>query len=79
MNIRPSQRLSHLSNYPYAEIDRTVSRLKAEGIQPIDFGVGDPLLPPPPHVQEVVEKGIRKHETEGYPPYEGASFFRENL
>lgn len=42
MPIEVSNRLRSLGGYAFAEIDNEVAKLKAEGIDPIDFGVGDP-------------------------------------
>ena len=37
-----SRRLASLGSYAFAEVDREVARLRERGIEPIDFGVGDP-------------------------------------
>ena len=47
MNIEASRRVQSIGAYAFAEVDREVAKLKARGISPIDFGVGDPTTPTP--------------------------------
>ncbi|MBF8277539.1 MAG: dapC [Candidatus Brocadiaceae bacterium] len=42
MEITASKRLQSIGAYAFAEVDKEVEKLKALGITPIDFGVGDP-------------------------------------
>ena len=64
MNIRLSNRLAGLSEYPFAEIGRRVRELKARGIEPIDFGAGDPTEPTPEIVRAAIKRlfYVRRHE-----------------
>jgi len=77
MNVRPSTRLASIGTYAFAEVDKAVERLKAQGIQPIDFGVGDPTAPTPELVREAGKIGIEKHKCSGYPSYVGSQAYRE--
>lgn len=77
MVIRPSTRIGNLSKYAFAELDAQVARLRADGIDPIDLGVGDPTLPTPGFIREAAKQGIEKHQDSGYPSYVGESGFRE--
>ena len=45
--FRPSKRLAAIGGYAFDEVNRRVEALKAQGISPIDFGVGDPTVPTP--------------------------------
>jgi LL-diaminopimelate aminotransferase len=47
MKISPSKRIASLPGYAFAEVDKEVEKLKKQGIEPIDFGVGDPKAPTP--------------------------------
>jgi LL-diaminopimelate aminotransferase len=76
MNIRPSARLSSLSGYPFAEVDRMVGELRARGLKPIDFGVGDPTEPTPVIVREAIKAGLDRHASAGYPSYAGSPEYR---
>ena len=52
MSIKISNRLSQLTGYAFAEVDREVEKLKKLGITPIDFRVGDPKEPTPEVVRD---------------------------
>lgn len=77
MEIVPSRRLASLGSYAFAEVDAAVERLRAQGIEPIDFGVGDPSDPTPPLVREACREAVERHATSGYPGYTGSLRFRE--
>jgi len=79
MRIRPSRRLASLPGYPFAEIDRLVARLRAEGHDPIDFGVGDPTEPTPEFVRRAIQDALDRRAAEGYPSYVGAPEFRQEI
>lgn len=76
MNIQISDRLAGLKPYAFAEIQGEVEKLKAAGITPIDFGVGDPSEPTPAFVIEGLKAAGEKHATTGYPSYIGLKEFR---
>jgi LL-diaminopimelate aminotransferase len=77
MRIEPSQRVQSIGAYAFAEVDRQVEKLRAKGIEPIDFGVGDPTIPPPEIVREATKQGVEKHKTAGYPSYIGMAEYRQ--
>ena len=47
MKSKGSKRLQALGSYAFEEVDKKVEELKGKGIEPIDFGVGDPTAPTP--------------------------------
>lgn len=51
--------------------------LKKQGIDVIDFGVGDPVEPTPAFIREAMKKGADEFATSGYPSYEGRLNFRQ--
>lgn len=79
MRVKISNKLSSLTPYAFAEIDRKVARLKEEGIHVIDFGVGDPTEPPPKIAREAIKKCVDLRATEGYPSYIGSRDFRRAI
>ena len=79
MQIVPSRRVQSLGAYAFAEVDEQVEKLRARGIRPIDFGVGDPTIPTPPIVREAARQGIEKHKCSGYPSYIGMPEFRKAI
>ena len=47
MKIEASNRVKSIGSYAFADVDEEVAKLKRAGIEPIDFGVGDPKVPTP--------------------------------
>ena len=79
MEIVPSRRVQSIGEYAFAEVDRQVERLRADGVEPIDFGVGDPTIPPPQLVRDAVREGVERHKTAGYPSYIGMPRYRQAI
>lgn len=77
MEITPSTRLGSIGSYAFAEVDRKVAELKAKGITPTDFGVGDPTVPTPEYIRKAVKQAVDSRASAGYPPYEGLAEFRK--
>ncbi|MBK8207509.1 MAG: aminotransferase class I/II-fold pyridoxal phosphate-dependent enzyme [Planctomycetes bacterium] len=77
MDINPSTRVSSIGVYAFAAVDAKVADLKAQGITPIDFGVGDYQDPTPPLIRKACKKAVDEHATDGYPSYIGAQAYRE--
>ena len=72
-----SRRLASLGSYAFADVDREVSKLRERGIEPIDFGVGDPTVPTPEVVRRATAEAVETRRSAGYPSYIGADEFRE--
>ena len=79
MEIVASKRVNSLSGYAFAEVDEEVRKLKANGIDPIDFGVGDPTVPTPEFIRKAIQDGVDKRKSAGYPNYVGLLEFRETI
>lgn len=77
MKIERSQKVRSIGTYAFAEVDKIVSKLRAEGIEPIDFGVGDPKDPTPEIVREAAKRSVDERKTIGYPDYIGSAEFRD--
>ena len=45
-------RIKRLPPYIFEEVNRIKARLRAEGTDIIDFGMGNPDMPTPPHIIE---------------------------
>lgn len=79
MVVHLSQRISSIAGYAFAEIDQKVAALQQSGVEPIDFGVGDPHDPPFPSVVAATKAGIDEHLCSGYPSYVGHPDFRAGV
>jgi LL-diaminopimelate aminotransferase len=77
MEIKVSELLADTPAYPFAELDGKVRELSAQGVDVVDFGVGDPSSPAPDFVIAALAEAARARATAGYPRYEGDPAFRE--
>ena len=77
MEIVPSERVQSMGEYAFAAVGRQVEQLRQQGIEPIDFGVGDPTVATPRLVRQATKSGIEKHKSSGYPSYIGSQRYRK--
>ncbi|VEN74220.1 LL-diaminopimelate aminotransferase [Candidatus Desulfarcum epimagneticum] len=73
--IEKSDRLNALPPYLFKEIDRQKEIAKSKGVDIIDLGVGDPDMPTPPHIIEVLKKEAENPANHQYPSYAGSDAF----
>lgn len=66
-----------MGTYAFVEVKHEVQKLKAMGITPIDFGVGDPKTPTPKFIREALQAAADKRASSGYPMEEGELDFRQ--
>ena len=74
-----SQRLQNLPPYHFAEYARKIAALRARGVDVIALSIGDPDLPTPPEVLDVLTESARQQENQRYPEYAGVPAFREAI
>jgi LL-diaminopimelate aminotransferase len=72
-----SRRISELPPYLFAEIDRRIEEKGRQGVDVINFGVGDPDLPTPAHIVAVLCEEASDPANHRYPSYQGMRRFRE--
>lgn len=77
MNL--SNRIDQLPPYLFVEISRTKSKLKAEGIDVIDFGIGDPDMPTPSHIVDQLVSAANIPANHRYPETDGLPALREAI
>ncbi|MBN2025873.1 MAG: LL-diaminopimelate aminotransferase [Actinobacteria bacterium] len=75
--MKVSNRISELPPYLFAEIDRRIEEKRDQGIDVINFGVGDPDLPTPAHIVKVLCEEAYDPSNHRYPSYQGMRRFRE--
>jgi LL-diaminopimelate aminotransferase len=76
MKVFASKRVQSLGSYAFAEVDKMVEQLQKQGINPIDFGVGDPKEPTPDLIRTACKKAVDARKGAGYPSYTGTLEFR---
>lgn len=75
--MKYSKRIQEIPPYPFADLDRKKSALKAKGLDLINLSIGDPDLPTPAAIVEKMKTAVAKPQNHGYPAYDGAPFFKE--
>lgn len=74
--VKVSERLEKIPPYLFAEIDRKIAEAKAQGIDIISLGIGDPDTPTIQCVIDEMHKAIDNPKNHDYPPYNGTEEFR---
>lgn len=72
-----ARRVQELPPYLFVSISRTIARKKAEGVDVISFGIGDPDIPTPAPVLDRLAAALRNPDHHRYPESEGLPEFRE--
>ena len=77
MNL--AKRIESLPPYLFAEISRKVSEKRAQGVDVISFGIGDPDLPTPDYLLDTLAEASRDPANHRYPESEGLPELREAI
>jgi LL-diaminopimelate aminotransferase len=75
--VRSSKRLERIPPYLFAELERKVSAKRAEGIDVISLGIGDPDLPTFEPIVAAAQRAVADPSTHGYPTNRGRQEFRD--
>src|SRR4051812_14792492 len=74
--MKTSERLDRLPPYLFAELERKISEKKAQGIDVISLGIGDPDTPSPGEVVGALAGAAADPSTHQYPSNRGRPEFR---
>ena len=74
--MRPAARVGALPPYLFASLDAKLAARRAQGVDVISLGVGDPDLPTPTYVLDAMREAIADPATHRYPSYIGSPEFR---
>lgn len=77
--LKPAERLGSLPPYVFARLDELKANARAEGIDLIDLGMGNPGGPAPSPVIEAAIAAMGDPDNHGYPPFEGTASFRSAI
>ena len=77
--MKLAQRIEQLPAYLFAEISRKTAEKRAQGVDVISFGIGDPDLPTPDHIIEALAEASRDPANHRYPESEGLPELREAM
>ncbi len=74
-----AERLSKLPPYLFAEISRKMAEKRARGEKLVNFGIGDPDLPTPPHIIEHLCQAAHDPANHRYPEADGLPELRQAI
>jgi LL-diaminopimelate aminotransferase len=74
-----ARRVQELPPYLFFEISRRIAQKRAEGVDVISFGVGDPDLPTPPHIIDALVEAARDPANHRYPESDGLPELRKSM
>jgi LL-diaminopimelate aminotransferase len=75
--MRFARRLEEVPPYLFAELERKIDAMRADGVDVISLGIGDPDLPTPAVVVQSMQRAVADPETHHYPSNRGLAAFRE--
>lgn len=75
----PAKRLSNIATYKFAELERIIAAKKAEGVDVISLGIGDPDTPSYTHITAAGQEAWADPKTHQYPTNRGRQEFREAI
>lgn len=77
--ISPADRLTKLPQYVFARLDELKANARAQGVDLIDLGMGNPDGATPDPIVESAIDAIQDAKHHGYPPFEGTASFRKAI
>ena len=77
--MQVAKRLDRLPRYLFVEINRRIAEKKAEGVDVVNFAVGDPDLPTPSHIIEYMCEAAHDPVNHRYPETAGLPQLREAI
>ncbi len=75
--MKPSQRLDLIPPYLFAELERKIADKRAQGIDVISLGIGDPDRPTPAIIVDAMQEAVTEPATHQYPSNRGRQDFRQ--
>src|SRR5213082_4081991 len=77
MQLQLSPVLAELAQYPFARLDDWKAEAASRGVQPIDFGMGDPREPTPAFIRDALLASVE--EVSSYPRATGLPELRQAI
>ncbi len=77
--MRFSERMDRVPPYLFVQISRKIAEKKAQGIEVISFGIGDPDIPTPEYIVDALGQASLDSPNHRYPESEGLPEFREGV
>ncbi|MDE2668974.1 MAG: LL-diaminopimelate aminotransferase [Chloroflexota bacterium] len=77
--MKLAKRVEELPPYLFAQISKVIAAKKAQGIDVITFGIGDPDLPTPPNILDRLHRAADNPLNHRYPESEGLPELRQAI
>ncbi|NCO65134.1 MAG: LL-diaminopimelate aminotransferase [Candidatus Aquicultor secundus] len=77
--MKLSRRIDNLPPYLFAEIDKKVAEKRAQGVDVISLGIGDPVEPTPQNIIDKLCEEANHPANHRYPSYYGLPAFRRSV
>jgi LL-diaminopimelate aminotransferase len=77
LTVEFADRVHRMPVYHFAEVEREVAERRGRGIEVINLGIGDPDMPTPFPVREMLKKAVDDPTTHTYPTNRGTRDFRD--
>ena len=77
--MKLAKRVEELPPYLFAQISKVIAAKKAQGIDVVTFGIGDPDLPTPPHILAALHRAADDPANHRYPESEGLPQLRQAI
>lgn len=77
--MKIAKRVTAVPPYLFVQISRTIAEKKAQGIEVISFGIGDPDIATPQHILDGLTGASLDAPNHRYPESEGLPEFRESV
>ena len=72
-------KIRRLPPYVFEEVNRIKARLRGQGVDIIDFGMGNPDMPTPPHIVEKLVETVQRPRTNRYSASKGIPGLRKAM
>ncbi|MEZ4503396.1 MAG: LL-diaminopimelate aminotransferase [Dehalococcoidia bacterium] len=77
--MKLARRVEELPPYLFARISAVIAEKRAQGVDVISLGIGDPDLPTPPHILEALKRAADDPANHRYPESDGLPEFRRSI
>jgi LL-diaminopimelate aminotransferase len=77
--MKISRRIENLPPYLFVEISKKIAEKRAKGEDIVDFSIGDPDIPTPPHIIEKLCRAAKEPANHRYPESEGLPELRQAI
>ncbi len=77
--MRLANRIEKLPPYLFVEINKKIAAKRAQGVDVVSFGIGDPDIPTPAHILDRLNEASRVPANHRYPESDGLPEFRKAI